>query len=76
MWKNNGIKVIPVVPSVAIAKRMEKFGADAVIAEGMESGGHIGQTTTMSLVPQVVDAVNIPVIAAGEIGRASCRERV
>ena len=68
MWKSHGIKVIPVVPSVAIAKRMEKFGADAVIAEGMESGGHIGQTTTMSLVPQVVDAVNIPVIAAGGIG--------
>ena len=68
MWKSHGIKVIPVVPSVAIAKRMKKFGADAVIAEGMESGGHIGQTTTMSLVPQVVDAVNIPVIAAGGIG--------
>lgn len=68
MWKKHGIKVIPVVPSVAIAKRMEKFGADAVIAEGTESGGHIGQTTTMSLVPQVVDAVNIPVIAAGGIG--------
>ena len=68
MWKSHGIKVIPVVPSVAIAKRMEKFGADAVIAEGMESGGHIGQTTTMRLVPQVVDAVNIPVIAAGGIG--------
>lgn len=68
MWKSHGIKVIPVVPSVAIAKRMEKFGADAVIAEGMESGGHIGQTTTMSLVPQVVDAVNIPVIVAGGIG--------
>lgn len=68
MWKSHEIKVIPVVPSVAIAKRMEKFGADAVIAEGMESGGHIGQTTTMSLVPQVVDAVNIPVIAAGGIG--------
>lgn len=68
MWKSHGIKVIPVVPSVAIAKRMEKFGADAVIAEGIESGGHIGQTTTMSLVPQVVDAVNIPVIAAGGIG--------
>ena len=67
MWKSHGIKDIPVVPSVAIAKRMEKFGADAVIAEGMESGGHIGQTTTMSLVPQVVDAVNIPVIAAGGI---------
>ena len=68
MWKSHGIKVIPVVPSVAIAKRMEKFGADAVIAEGMESGGHIGQTNSMSLVPQVVDAVNIPVIAAGGIG--------
>ena len=68
MWKSHGLKVIPVVPSVAIAKWMEKFGADAVIAEGMESGGHIGQTTTMSLVPQVVDAVNIPVIAAGGIG--------
>ena len=68
MWKSHGIKVIPVVPSVAIAKRMEKFGADAVIAEGMESGGHIGDTTTMSLARQVVDAVNIPVIAAGGIG--------
>ena len=68
MWKEHGIKIIPVVASVAIAKRMEKFGADAVIAEGMESGGHIGQTTTMSLVPQVVDAVDIPVIAAGGIG--------
>lgn len=67
-WKANNIKVIPVVPSVAIAKRMEKFGADAVIVEGMEAGGHIGQLTTMSLVPQVVDAVNIPVIAAGGIG--------
>ena len=62
------MKVIPVVPSVAIAKRMEKFGADAVIVEGMEAGGHIGQLTTMSLVPQVVDAVDIPVIAAGGIG--------
>lgn len=67
-WKAHNIKVIPVVPSVAIAKRMEKFGADAVIVEGMEAGGHIGQLTTMSLVPQVVDAVNIPVIAAGGIG--------
>lgn len=67
-WKMHNIKVIPVVPSVAIAKRMEKFGADAVIVEGMEAGGHIGQLTTMSLVPQVVDAVNIPVIAAGGIG--------
>ncbi|MGL5692899.1 MAG: enoyl-[acyl-carrier-protein] reductase FabK [Peptostreptococcaceae bacterium] len=67
-WKENNIKVIPVVPSVAIAKRMEKFGADALIVEGMEAGGHIGQLTTMSLVPQVVDSVNIPVIAAGGIG--------
>lgn len=67
-WKKNNIKVIPVVPSVAIAKRMEKFGADAVIVEGMEAGGHIGQLTTMTLVPQVVDAVDIPVIAAGGIG--------
>lgn len=62
-----GTKVIPVVPSVALAKRMEKCGADAVIAEGCESGGHIGELTTMVLVPQVVDAVNIPVIAAGGI---------
>ncbi|MBG9367926.1 enoyl-[acyl-carrier-protein] reductase FabK [Streptococcus sp. NLN64] len=62
-----GIKVIPVVPSVALAKRMEKLGADAVIAEGMEAGGHIGKLTTMTLVRQVVDAVTIPVIAAGGI---------
>lgn len=62
-----GIKVIPVVPSVALAKRMEKLGADAVIAEGMEAGGHIGKLTTMTLVRQVVDAVRIPVIAAGGI---------
>ncbi len=68
MWKEHNIKVIPVVPSVAIAKRMQKFGADAVIVEGMEAGGHIGQLTTMSLVPQVVDAIDIPVIAAGGIG--------
>lgn len=67
MWKEKGIKVIPVVASVALAKRMEKAGADAVIAEGTESGGHVGQLTTMTLVPQVVDAVNIPVIAAGGI---------
>ena len=67
-WKKYDIKVIPVVPSVAIAKRMEKFGVDAIIVEGMEAGGHIGQLTTMSLVPQVVDAVDIPVIAAGGIG--------
>lgn len=68
MWKEHGVKVIPVVASVALAKRMEKLGADAVIAEGTESGGHIGQLTTMSLVPQVVDAVEIPVLAAGGIG--------
>ena len=66
-WKTAGIKVIPVVPSVALAKRLERIGADAVIAEGTESGGHIGQNTTMCLVPQVVDAVQIPVIAAGGI---------
>ncbi|MBQ9809193.1 MAG: enoyl-[Ruminococcus sp.] len=66
-WKEAGIRVIPVVPSVALAKRMEKSGADAVIAEGTESGGHIGENTTMCLVPQVVDAVSIPVIAAGGI---------
>ena len=68
MWKEHNIKVIPVVPSVAIARRMEKLGADAVIVEGMEAGGHIGQLTTMALVPQVADAVDIPVIAAGGIG--------
>jgi enoyl-[acyl-carrier protein] reductase II len=68
LWKSHGIKVIPVVASVALAKRMERAGADAVIAEGCESGGHIGELTTMSLVPQVVDAVSIPVIAAGGIG--------
>lgn len=66
-WKAAGIKVIPVVPSVALARRMEKAGADAVVAEGTESGGHIGENTTMCLVPQVVDAVSIPVIAAGGI---------
>jgi enoyl-[acyl-carrier protein] reductase II len=65
--KEAGIKIIPVVPSVALAKRMEKEGADAVIAEGTEAGGHIGELTTMALVPQVVDAVKIPVIAAGGI---------
>ena len=66
-WKNAGIKTIPVVPSVALAKRMVRAGADAVIAEGTESGGHIGENTTMCLVPQVVDAVDVPVIAAGGI---------
>ena len=67
MWKEAGVKVIPVVASVAMAKLMERAGADAVVAEGMESGGHIGQLTTMALLPQVVDAVTIPVIAAGGI---------
>lgn len=66
-WKEAGIKVIPVVPSVALARKMEKDGAFAVIAEGGESGGHVGEITTMALVPQVVDAVSIPVIAAGGI---------
>ena len=67
MWKEAGMKVIPVVASVALAKRMERCGADAVIAEGTEAGGHIGEITTMVLVPQVVDAVSIPVIAAGGV---------
>ena len=66
-WKQAGIKVIPVIPSVALAKRMERSGADAVVAEGTESGGHIGENTTMCLVPQTVDALEIPVIAAGGI---------
>lgn len=67
LWKEAGIKVIPVVASVALAKRMERSGADAVVAEGCESGGHIGESTTMVLVPQIADAVEIPVIAAGGI---------
>lgn len=67
MWKEADIKVIPVVASVGLAKMMERAGADAVVAEGTESGGHIGAATTMTLVPQVVDAVTIPVIAAGGI---------
>lgn len=67
-FKEHNIKVIPVVPSVALGVRMEKIGADAVIVEGMEAGGHIGKLTTMSIVPQVVDALSIPVIAAGGIG--------
>lgn len=67
MWKEAGVKVIPVVASVALAKRMERCGADAIITEGTEAGGHIGEITTMVLVPQVVDAVSIPVIAAGGI---------
>ena len=67
MWKEAGVKVMPVVASVAMAVMMERAGVDAVVAEGMESGGHIGQTTTMALLPQVVDAVSIPVIGAGGI---------
>lgn len=66
-WKEAGVKVIPVVASVAMAKLMVRGGADAVVAEGMESGGHIGSTTTMALVPQVADAIDAPVIAAGGI---------
>ncbi|MFW5647821.1 MAG: enoyl-[acyl-carrier-protein] reductase FabK [Candidatus Alkaliphilus sp. MAG34] len=65
--KGVGVKIIPVIPSVALAKRMENLEVDAVIVEGTEAGGHIGELTTMALVPQVVDAVNIPVIAAGGI---------
>lgn len=66
-WKAAGVKVIPVIASVAYARRLEKMGADAVVAEGTEAGGHIGEATTMTLVPQVADAVAIPVIAAGGI---------
>ena len=67
LWKEAGIKVIPVIPSAALAKLVARGGADAVIAEGGESGGHVGEMTTMALVPQVCDAVDIPVIAAGGI---------
>lgn len=67
MWKEAGIRVIPVVASVSLARRMERLGADAVVAEGCEAGGHIGEITTMNLVPQVADAVSIPVIAAGGV---------
>lgn len=68
IWKEAGIKVIPIAPSVAFARHFEKAGADAVICEGTEAGGHVGELTTMCLIPQVVDSVNIPVIAAGGIG--------
>lgn len=67
MWKKAGITIIPVVPSVALAKRMERIGVDAIVAEGGEAGGHVGEINTMALMPQVVDAVSIPVIAAGGI---------
>ena len=67
MWREAGIKVIPVISTAAMAQLMEKSGADAVVAEGTESGGHVGEMTTMALVPQVCDAVSIPVIAAGGI---------
>jgi enoyl-[acyl-carrier protein] reductase II len=67
-WLEAGLKVVPVVPSVAIARRLERLGATAVVAEGCESGGHVGELTTMALVPQVVSALSIPVLAAGGIG--------
>lgn len=69
-WKDAGIRVLPVVASVALAQRMERLGADAVIAEGSESGGHIGEASTMAFLPQVCDAVKIPVVAAGGIADA------
>lgn len=68
MWKEAGMIIIPVVASVALARRMEKYGAHAIVAEGCEAGGHIGEMTTMTLVPQIVREVSIPVIAAGGIG--------
>ena len=71
MWKEAGVKVFPVVASVALAKRLVSSGADGVIAEGTESGGHVGELTTMTLVPQVVAAVDVPVIAAGGIASGS-----
>lgn len=67
LWKEAGCRVLPVVPTVALARRMERLGADAVIAEGTESGGHVGELTTLALVPQVADALSIPVVAAGGI---------
>jgi enoyl-[acyl-carrier protein] reductase II len=68
LWKKAGIKIIPVVASITHAVRLERYGADAVICEGCEAGGHIGELTTMAMVPQAADAVNIPIIAAGGIG--------
>ena len=67
MWKQAGVKVIPVVAAAILAKRLVQAGADAIIAEGTESGGHVGEMTTMALVPQVADAIDVPVIAAGGI---------
>ena len=66
-WKEKGIKVMPVVAAAVLAKRLERYGVDAIIAEGTESGGHVGEMTTMALVPQVIDAVDVPVVAAGGI---------
>lgn len=66
-WKAAGIKVIPVVAAAVLAKRLSRYGVDAFVAEGMESGGHVGEMTTMALVPQVIDAVDVPVIAAGGV---------
>ena len=73
MWKEAGIKVIPVVAAAVLAKHLEPLGVDAIIAEGTESGGHVGEMTTMALVPQVVDAVNVPVIVTGRIGGTPVR---
>lgn len=74
LWKEAGIKVIPVVATTSLARRMERLGVDAVVAEGTESGGHVGELTTMALVPSVCEAVSIPVLAAGGIadGRGMC----
>ena len=66
-WKEKGIKVMPVVAAAVLAKRLDRYGVDAIIAEGTESGGHVGEMTTMALVPQVIDAVSVPVVAAGGI---------